>query len=207
MALTLSGNGTITGLVAGGLPDGTITGSDIAASTISDGNIANNAVTSGKLASGAAATNLAGSTIPGSLRVSGVFRGGAIWSGQVDTNLTAGQTGYWCLAPVAIQNGFSFIIDVVAESWTVWNVCRIHLRKLLNSSSVQAQIPHQYSKSSVTVSVVTVRVDGVDYVAISRTGQDPAFVATIVAGLQSIQDGFTPFHTRSGSVQSTHATY
>ena len=47
MALTLSGNGTITGLVAGGLPDATITGSD--------------------LASGAAASNLAGGTIPGAL--------------------------------------------------------------------------------------------------------------------------------------------
>lgn len=45
MPLTLSGNGTITGLVAGGLPDGTITGSDLAAS--------------------AAATNLAGTTVPG----------------------------------------------------------------------------------------------------------------------------------------------
>lgn len=30
MPLTLSGNGTISGLVAGGLPDGTITGSDLA---------------------------------------------------------------------------------------------------------------------------------------------------------------------------------
>jgi hypothetical protein len=49
MALTLSGNGTITGLVAGGLPDATITGSDLAA--------------------GAAGSNLVNSTIPGNLTV------------------------------------------------------------------------------------------------------------------------------------------
>ena len=43
MPMTLSGNGTITGLVAGGLPDATITGSDLAA--------------------GAAASNLAGTNL------------------------------------------------------------------------------------------------------------------------------------------------
>jgi hypothetical protein len=48
MPMTLSGNGTITGLVAGGLPDGSITGSDIAPSTIQASN----------LGSGAAQTNL-----------------------------------------------------------------------------------------------------------------------------------------------------
>jgi hypothetical protein len=53
MPMTLSGNGTITGLVAGGLPDGTVVGSD--------------------LASGAAASNLAGSTIPGDLTFSNSF--------------------------------------------------------------------------------------------------------------------------------------
>lgn len=47
MPMTLNGSGTITGLVAGGLPDGTITGSD--------------------LAPGAAATNLAGTAVPGTV--------------------------------------------------------------------------------------------------------------------------------------------
>lgn len=51
MPMTLNGSGSITGLVAGGLPDGTITGSD--------------------LASGAAASNLAGSTVPGNVTLTG----------------------------------------------------------------------------------------------------------------------------------------
>jgi hypothetical protein len=50
MPMTLSGNGTITGLVAGGLPDATITGSDIAPSTIQGSNIASSTLTSDKLA-------------------------------------------------------------------------------------------------------------------------------------------------------------
>lgn len=58
MPLTLSGNGTISGLVAGGLPDGAITGSDIAANTIGTSNIADSSVTSAKLAESAAANNI-----------------------------------------------------------------------------------------------------------------------------------------------------
>lgn len=34
--MTINGSGTITGLVAGGLPDGTIVGSDLAAGTVSE---------------------------------------------------------------------------------------------------------------------------------------------------------------------------
>jgi hypothetical protein len=149
--------------------------------------------------------NKAGDTMTGSLNVVGtILRSSVFFSGYVDVNLAAGQTGYWCISPITITNGFSLIIDVVAESWTVWNVCRIYLRKSYNNSTVTASITHQYAKSTVTVAVVTVRVDGIDYLAISRTGGDPAMTLNAM-GLY-IGDS-APFHTRSGTVQATHATY
>lgn len=48
MSMILNGDGTITGLSAGGLPDSSVTTAELA----------NGAVTAAKLASGAAATNL-----------------------------------------------------------------------------------------------------------------------------------------------------
>ena len=42
MAMTLSGDGTIGGLVAGGLPDNSITTNDIAANAVSEGKLASN---------------------------------------------------------------------------------------------------------------------------------------------------------------------
>jgi hypothetical protein len=45
MAMTLSGDGTIGGLVAGGLPDNSITTNDIAANAVSEGKLASNLYT------------------------------------------------------------------------------------------------------------------------------------------------------------------
>jgi hypothetical protein len=53
MAITINGSGTITGISAGGLPDGSVTADDIAAA----------AVTDAKIASGVSASKLTG-TLP-----------------------------------------------------------------------------------------------------------------------------------------------
>jgi hypothetical protein len=49
MPITIDGTGNITGLVAGGLPDLSITNADLAADAVSTGKILNNAVTTAKL--------------------------------------------------------------------------------------------------------------------------------------------------------------
>jgi hypothetical protein len=190
---------------------------------IKSGVIADGAV--GATQIGFTPVNKAGDTITGNLSISGAITGNLNVSGPIistnnirtsgilrDTttsgffvsNLDSGQTGYFCISPTNTLAGFSLLVDVLAESWTVWNVCRIHLRKLYDSTTVSASIAHQYAKSGVTVSVVTVAVDGVNYVAISRTGGDPALSLRYTA-LYGGPDA--PFHTTSGTVQSTHATY
>ena len=52
MAITINGTGSITGLTAGGLPDGSVTADDLAANAVTSEKIAADAVTSGKIASG-----------------------------------------------------------------------------------------------------------------------------------------------------------
>lgn len=52
MAITINGTGSITGLTAGGLPDGSVTADDLAADAVTSAKIATDAVTSAKIASG-----------------------------------------------------------------------------------------------------------------------------------------------------------
>jgi hypothetical protein len=52
MAITINGTGSITGLTAGGLPDGSVTADDLATDAVTSAKIATDAVTSAKIASG-----------------------------------------------------------------------------------------------------------------------------------------------------------
>ena len=54
MPVTINGDGTITGLAVGGLPDGSVDADTLASNSVTTNKIANSQVTSGKLASGAA---------------------------------------------------------------------------------------------------------------------------------------------------------
>jgi len=49
MAITINGTGSITGLTAGGLPDGSVTADDLAANAVTSEKIAADAVTSAKI--------------------------------------------------------------------------------------------------------------------------------------------------------------
>ena len=53
MAIQINGNGTITGISVGGLPDGIVDSDMIAANAVATAKIADNAVTSAKIADGA----------------------------------------------------------------------------------------------------------------------------------------------------------
>ena len=52
MPVTINGDGSITGLAVGGLPDGTVDADTLASNAVTDVKLASNAVTSAKLASG-----------------------------------------------------------------------------------------------------------------------------------------------------------
>ena len=52
MAITINGSGTITGISAGGYPDGTVTADDLASNAVTAAKINDGAVTAAKLASG-----------------------------------------------------------------------------------------------------------------------------------------------------------
>ena len=53
MPVTINGDGTISGLAVGGLPDGSVDADTLASNSVTTNKIANSQVTSGKLASGA----------------------------------------------------------------------------------------------------------------------------------------------------------
>ena len=53
MPVTINGDGSITGLAVGGLPDGTVDADTLASNAVTDVKLASNAVTSDKLASSA----------------------------------------------------------------------------------------------------------------------------------------------------------
>ena len=53
MPVTINGDGTISGLAVGGLPDGSVDADTLATNSVTTNKIANSQVTSGKLASGA----------------------------------------------------------------------------------------------------------------------------------------------------------
>jgi hypothetical protein len=140
------------------------------------------------------------------LDVNGSFLGGKILSGQLSSNLVGGQSKYWCLNTLTTGQGYSYVIDFLAESYTVWNISRIYIRKHYASTSVTANFPQQYHKSGTTVSVVTVDVGGTNYLAIKVSGGDPAFSATLQTAAQAPDFG-SPFVTSSGTVVTTHASY
>jgi hypothetical protein len=85
MAITINGSGTITGISAGGLPDGSVTSDDIAAAAVTDAKIASG-VSASKLTGtlpaldGSALTNL-----PGGGKVLQVVEG----SSTTDTTITS----------------------------------------------------------------------------------------------------------------------
>ena len=60
MPVTINGNGSITGLAVGGLPDGSVDADTLASNAVTTNKIANSAVASSKLASGA----ISASTLP-----------------------------------------------------------------------------------------------------------------------------------------------
>ena len=64
MPISINGDGTVTGINSGGLPDGSITNADIADDAVIESKIANNAVTDAKI-SAVAASKLTG-TVPDS---------------------------------------------------------------------------------------------------------------------------------------------
>lgn len=126
------------------------------------------------------------------------------FSGYIAANLSSGETGYWCLNRLSDSNAGQGILDIVASSWTEYNLCRIVLQKTYPSGSVSATITG-YLKSTTTVAVVTVAVGGVNYLAISHTGSNPGLVAK---GIQYGNLSFdTAFYTKSGTLVATHATY
>jgi hypothetical protein len=127
------------------------------------------------------------------------------FSGFVATNLGgSGEVGYWCLIRTDLAPAGQAIVDVVASSWTEYNLCRIVMRKPYNNSSVTATIT-PYMKDTVTVAVVTVTVGGSNYLAISHYGNNPGL---IVKGIQYGEMQFNnAFYTKTGTVVTTHATY
>ena len=60
MPVTINGDGSITGLAVGGLPDGSVDADTLASNAVTTNKIANSAVASSKLASGA----ISASTLP-----------------------------------------------------------------------------------------------------------------------------------------------
>jgi len=73
MPITINGDGSITGLAVGGLPNGSVDADSLAANAVTSAKLASGAVSTAKLASGA----IAASTLPAGSIVQTVFQNGA----------------------------------------------------------------------------------------------------------------------------------
>lgn len=118
MPITIDGTGNITGLVAGGLPDLSVTNADLAANAVSTSKLLDSAVTTAKLGSNEQAglakawvnfngTTASPSTIRASYNVSSVTKNG---TGDYTVNFTTAMVDV-NFTLVAIANGFSSFED------------------------------------------------------------------------------------------------
>jgi hypothetical protein len=126
MAITIDGNGNITGLLAGGLPDLSITNADLATNAVSTSKVLDGAVTTAKLGSAEQSglckawvnfngTTASPSTIRASYNVSSVTKNGTgdytvnFAAAMVDANYNivggASSTGGFCVS-LAMVNGY-----------------------------------------------------------------------------------------------------
>jgi hypothetical protein len=93
MPVTINGDGSITGLAVGGLPDGSVDADTLASNAVTTNKIANSAVASSKLASGAisASTLPAGSIVQVQFTTSTASVGNSA-SGQISSGLVTTLT-------------------------------------------------------------------------------------------------------------------
>ena len=102
MAITINGSGTVTGITAGGLPDGSVTTDDIAAAAVTDAKIASG-VSSSKLSGalpaldGSALTNLPGGgkvlqVVTGTLTTQTETSSSSFVTTNLDVNITPSAT-------------------------------------------------------------------------------------------------------------------
>ena len=82
MPVTINGNGSITGLSVGGLPNGTVDADTLASNAVTNAKLATNAVTSAKMQDGAAVA----SKLPAGSVVQTVFKNGASSSSSLQLN-------------------------------------------------------------------------------------------------------------------------
>lgn len=115
MPITIDGTGSISGIVAGGLPDGSINNADLATDAVSTSKILNGAVTTAKMGSAEQSglckawvnfdgTTASPSTIRGSYNVSSITKGS---TGNYTVNFSTALTdGNYCTT-VSISQGAS----------------------------------------------------------------------------------------------------
>ena len=82
MPVTINGDGSITGLAVGGLPNGTVDADTLASNAVTSSKIADSSVITSKIASGA----VAASTLPAGTIVQTVFKNGAASGSSVQLN-------------------------------------------------------------------------------------------------------------------------
>ena len=82
MPVTINGDGSITGLAVGGLPNRTVDADTLASNAVTSSKIADSSVITSKIASGA----VAASTLPAGTIVQTVFKNGAASGSSVQLN-------------------------------------------------------------------------------------------------------------------------
>ena len=135
MPITIDGSGNITGLVAGGLPDLSVTNADLATNAVSTSKLLDSAVTTAKLGSNEQAglakawvnfngTTASPSTIRASYNVSSVTKGG---TGSYAVNFTTAIIdANYCVLTSHGQNGVTNPGGNTAFSRTTSNVAIVH---------------------------------------------------------------------------------
>jgi hypothetical protein len=82
MPVTINGDGSITGLAVGGLPNGTVDADTLASNAVTSSKIADSSVITSKIASGA----VAASSLPAGTVVQTVFKNGTFSTGSLQLN-------------------------------------------------------------------------------------------------------------------------
>jgi hypothetical protein len=201
MAITIDGNGNITGLVAGGLPDLSITNADLATDAVSTSKVLNGAITTAKLGS-SEQSGLAKAWVQFNGSVLGTFAGGAstvtrtagsTTATVTTTNAHGLSTGNSVYALSGVAAGAYSVTVLTATTFTITTVATTALNAVAITFRV-CTIRASYNVNSVvknitgdyTINFTTAAADA-NYAAIINGGVSSANTSITLNGVDAIR--------------------
>jgi hypothetical protein len=146
--------------------------------------------------------------VAGPARFGGGIISGELVAGYIASNYTG--TRYLLIDNMTDNAAAAFNMrgNIVASSYTTWNVCDIYFRRTYASTTLSGSITG-IAQSGVTVSLVDITYNSKRYAAICFAGGDPAIHMNVCGYRLDNQavNGYMTFVTSGVTVNSTIASY